>query len=81
MSRDADPSGMRRTQPSSAAAKSATVGGALPAEPGRVLGAGNAALCDGVAGVEVGPMRRNVEAAGFSGDQGVFVGLGGGQSA
>ena len=26
-------------------------------------------------------MRRNVEAAGFSGDQGVFVGLGGGQRA
>ena len=33
------------------------------------------------AGVEVGPMRRNVEAAGFGGDQGVFVVLCGGQRA
>ena len=46
-----------------------------------MLGAGNAALGEGVAGVEVGPMRRNVEAAGFGGDQGVFVVLCGGQRA
>jgi hypothetical protein len=46
-----------------------------------VLGAGNAALWSGVAGVEVGPMRCNVEAAGFGGDQGVFVVFCGGQCA
>jgi hypothetical protein len=32
----------------------------------------------GVAGMEVGPVRRDVEPAGFGGGQGVFVGLGGG---
>jgi hypothetical protein len=46
-----------------------------------VLGAGNAALGEGVAGVEVGPVCGDVESSGFSSDQGLFVGLGCGQSA
>jgi hypothetical protein len=35
----------------------------------------------GVAGMEVGPVRRDVEPAGFGGGQGVFVSLGGGAAA
>jgi hypothetical protein len=31
--------------------------------------------------MEVGPMRRDLEAPGFGADQGVFVGLGGSQGA
>jgi hypothetical protein len=44
-----------------------------------VFGAGQPALRNGVAGVQVGPMPSDAEAAGFGGDQGVFVGLRRGQ--
>jgi hypothetical protein len=54
-------------------------GGAVPAQPDRVFGAGQLALRNRVAGVQVGPMPSDVEAAGFGGDQGVFVGLRRGQ--
>jgi hypothetical protein len=53
--------------------------GAVPAQPDRVFGAGQPALCNRVAGVQVGPMPSDAEAAGFGGDQGVFVGLRRGQ--
>ena len=41
-----------------------------------MFGARDAALCDRVAGMQVGPMGRDMEPAGFGTDQGVFVGLG-----
>jgi hypothetical protein len=42
---------------------------------------GNPAHRDGVAVVQVGPMRGELQPADFGGDQGVFVGLSGSQSA
>ena len=78
ISRDAEPSDMRSTQPSSAGAKSATVGVAVPAQLDGAFATGQPAFSDGVSGMDVGPMRGDVESSGFGGDQGVFVGLGGG---
>ena len=75
MSRQAAPSEMCSTQPSSAGAKPATVGVPLPAQPDRVFDTGQPALRDGVSGMQVGPMGSDAEAAGFGGDQGVFVSL------
>jgi hypothetical protein len=37
---------------------------------------GQPTLRDGVSGMDVGPVCGDVESSGFSGDQGVFVGLG-----
>jgi hypothetical protein len=53
--------------------------GALPAQPDRVFDTGQPALRDGVPGMQVGPMGSDAEAAGFGGDQGVFVSLRGSQ--
>jgi hypothetical protein len=39
--------------------------GAVPAQPDRVFGAGQLALCNRVAGVQVGPMPSDAEAGGF----------------
>jgi hypothetical protein len=44
-----------------------------------VFGAGQPTLSNRVAGMQISPMRSDVEAAGFGGDQGVFVGLRGSQ--
>jgi hypothetical protein len=41
-----------------------------------VFGAGQPTLRYGVAGMQVGPMRSDLESADLGGDQGVFVGLG-----
>jgi hypothetical protein len=49
--------------------------GALPAHPDWAFGAGQPTHHDRVAGMQVGPMRRNLQPAGFGGDQSVFVGL------
>jgi hypothetical protein len=50
-------------------------GGALPAEPDRMLRAGQPTFGYTVAGVQVGPMSCDLKSSGFGGDQGVFVGL------
>ena len=55
-------------------------GGAVPAQPDRMFGAGQPTVGDGVAGVQVGPVGGELQPSGFGGDQGVFVGLGCGQS-
>ena len=55
-------------------------GGAVPAQPDRMFGAGQPTLYHGVAGVQVGPVGGELQPSGFGGDQGVFVGLGCGQS-
>jgi hypothetical protein len=72
---------MRSAHPSSAAAKSPMVRGAVPAQPHRALYARDSAFCDGFAGVQVGPMSRNLKPADLRGDQGVFVGIGDGEGA
>ena len=46
-----------------------------------MLPTGQPTLGNSVAGVQVGPMRSDLESSGFGGDQGVFVGLRGGQGA
>jgi hypothetical protein len=51
-------------------------GGAVPAQPDRMLGAGQPTVGDGVAGLQVGPVGGELQPSGFGGDQGVFVGLG-----
>jgi hypothetical protein len=81
MSRAAEPSDRRSTQPSSAGAKPPTVGGAFPAQPDRVIGARQPALRNAVAWVQIGPMRGDLEPAVLRGDQDVFVCLGCGQRA
>ena len=55
-------------------------GGAVPAELDGVFGAGQPTLHHGVAGMQIRPVRGEVEAAGFGGDQSVFVGFRGSQS-
>jgi hypothetical protein len=45
---------------------------------GWVFGAGQPALADSLAGVQVGPVGGDLQPPCFGGDQGVFVGLGGG---
>ena len=55
-------------------------GGAVPAQPDQMLGAGQPALHHRVAGLQVGPVGGELQPSGFGGDQGVFVGLGCGQS-
>ena len=55
-------------------------GGAVATELDGVFGAGQPALHHGVAGMQIRPVRGKVEAAGFGGDQGVFVGFRGSQS-
>ena len=44
-----------------------------------MFGAGQPALGNSGAGMQVCPMRSDLEPAGFGGDQGVFVSFGGGQ--
>jgi hypothetical protein len=56
-------------------------GGAVPTQPDRMLTAGQPVLRYGVSSMEVGPMSCDLESSGFCCDQGVFVGLRGGQSA
>jgi hypothetical protein len=46
-----------------------------------MLTAGQPVLGYGVSGMQVGPMGGDLESSGFGGDQGVFVGLRGGQGA
>jgi hypothetical protein len=46
-----------------------------------MLTAGQPVLRYGVSGMQVGPMSSELQPSGFGGDQGVFVGLRGGQSA
>jgi hypothetical protein len=70
---------MRSTQPSSAVSEAGNGRGSLPAQPDRVFDTGQQAMRDGVARMQVSPMCSDAEAAGFGGDQGVFVGLGGSQ--
>ena len=55
-------------------------GGAVPAELDGVFGAGQPTLHHRVAGMQICPVRGEVEAAGFGGDQGVLVGFRGSQS-
>jgi hypothetical protein len=55
--------------------------GAVPAQPDRVFGAGQPTLHDRLAGMQVSPMRRDLQPADLRGDQGVFVGLSGGERA
>jgi hypothetical protein len=54
--------------------------GAVPAQLGRSFAAGQSAFGNGVAGMQVGPVRGDVEAVGFGGNESVFVGFGCGQS-
>ena len=72
---------MRSTQPSSAAAKSPTVG--VPSPPSRTGCSvpGSRLWRDRFAGVQVGPMCCDLQPPGFGGDQGVFVGLRRGEGA
>jgi hypothetical protein len=56
------------------------VGGAVPAQVDWAFGAGQPTLHHSVAGMQISPMRSDVKSAGFGGDQGVFIGLRGGQS-
>jgi hypothetical protein len=55
--------------------------GAVPTQPHRVLGARQPTLRDRLAGMQIRPMRRDLQTAGFGGDQGVFVSLRRGQRA
>jgi hypothetical protein len=76
--RDADPSDIRNTQPNSAGAWSATVG--CRPRPIAPDAAHPVTVCgDGLAGVQVGPVRGKLQPADFGGDQGVFVSLRGSQ--
>ena len=52
---------------------------AVSTEPHRILSAGQPALRDSIAGMEVSPMRRDLQPAGFRNDQRVFVSLRRGQ--
>ena len=65
MSRQAAPSEMRSTQPSSAGAKSPTVGVPSPPNWTGSFDAGQPALGDGVAGMQVGPMCSDARGGGF----------------
>ena len=49
--------------------------GALPAQLDGVFSTGQPAVHHPLAGMQVGPMRGNLEPADLGGDQGVFVGL------
>ena len=55
--------------------------GALPAQPDRVFNTGQPAGGHPLAGMQVGPMSRDLQSADLGGDQGVFVGLGSSQGA
>jgi hypothetical protein len=75
ISRDAEPSEMRSTQPSSAG-QNPRRSGCRPRQLTGSFAPGQPTLRDGVVGMDVGPVCGDVESSGFGGDQGVFVGLG-----
>jgi hypothetical protein len=54
---------------------------ALPAQPDRVFGARQPTLSDRFAGMQVRPVRRDLQPTDLRGDQGVFVSLRGSQGA
>jgi hypothetical protein len=55
--------------------------GAFPAQPDRMFYTAATAGQDSLPGMQIGPMRGEVQAADLGGGEGVFIGLGGGQGA
>lgn len=51
----------------------------VPTQPDGPFGSGKPALCDGVAGMEVGPVRRKLQPADLGCYESVLVGLNSGQ--